>query len=156
MLDLTFINPITSIFSNTDCIHIVIQQTRTSESNVLHTRLPNGPRTFLHNSKTTQSHENRVFFRLVYRIWRFTFIHYLQQTQFEPMKLQLLPLTKVPTLSPVQVLQQSSTHQQFGATRSPLICSNQRPNVLPSADSYAGAIMINPHPSFSCPVLRVS
>jgi len=156
MLNITFVNRKSSIFSNNNCIHIVIEQTRSSESKVLHTRLPNEPLTFLHNPKTTESHENRVFFRLVYRRWRFTFIHYQQQTQFEPMKLQLLRLTKVPTLSPAQVLQQSSTHRQFGGMQSPHICSNQRPNALPPAESYAGAIMINPHPSFSCPVLRVS
>jgi hypothetical protein len=63
----------------------VIQQTRTAESEVLHTTLPNWPLTLLQNPKTTEYHENRVSFWLVYRIRRFIFIYYQQQTQFEPM-----------------------------------------------------------------------
>jgi len=77
--------PKSSIFSYTDCIHIVIQQTRTAESEVLHTTLLNQPLTLPQNPETTEYHENRVSFWLVYRIWRFIFIRYQQQTQCEHM-----------------------------------------------------------------------
>jgi len=106
--------------------------------------MPNQPLTLLQNPKLTEYHQNRVSFRLVYRIQRFIYIHYLQQTQFEPMWLQVLPLSKVPALSSVQGLQHFATHRQFCAILSPLICPNQRHNELPSAESYAGAITINP------------
>jgi hypothetical protein len=149
-------NPKSSMITYTYCIHIVIQQNRTAESEVLHMILPNRPPTLVQNPKTTEYHENRVSFWLVYRIQRFIFIHYQQQTQFKPMLLQLLPLTMVPTLCSVQVLQESSTHWQFCATWSPLICLNKRYNEQPSVKWYAGAIMINPFLSFPCRVLRVS
>jgi len=57
----------------------------TAESEVLHTTLPNRPLMLLQNPKTTAYHENMVSVRLVYHIRRITFIHYPQQTQFEPM-----------------------------------------------------------------------
>jgi len=117
-------NPIFSVFTYNDCTHIVIQQTRTAESEFLPMTLSNRLLTFLQNPQTTEYHESRVSFQLVYHIWRFIFIHYPQQTQFELMLLPLLPLTKAPTLSSVQVRQESSTHWQFCATRSPLICWN--------------------------------
>jgi hypothetical protein len=72
-------------FSYTDWIHIAIQLTQTAESEVLHTILPNPPLMLLQNPKTAEYHENKVSFRLVYRIQRFIFIDYQQQTQFEPM-----------------------------------------------------------------------
>jgi len=78
-------NPKSSIFSYTDCINNVIQQTRTPESEVLHTTLPNQPLTLLQNPETTEYHERRVSLRLVYCIRRSIFIHHHQQTQFEPM-----------------------------------------------------------------------
>jgi hypothetical protein len=79
-------NPKSSVFTYTYyCIHIVILQTWTPESEVLHTTLPNWPLSLLQNRNTTEYHENRVTFRLVYRIQRFIFIYYQQQTQFEPM-----------------------------------------------------------------------
>jgi len=78
-------NPKSSVFTYTYCIHIVIQQTRTTESEVLHMTLPNQPLTVLQKPKTTEYHENRGSFWLVYHIWRFIFTHYQQQTQFEPM-----------------------------------------------------------------------
>jgi len=46
--------PISSIFSFTNSIHIVIQQTQTAESDVLHTALPNQPLTLLQSSKTSE------------------------------------------------------------------------------------------------------
>ena len=49
--------PKSSVFSYTDRIHIVIQQTRTAESEVLHTTLPNRPLTLLQNHKTTEYHK---------------------------------------------------------------------------------------------------
>ena len=76
--------PKSSVFSYTDWIRIVIQQTQTAESEVLHTTLPNQQLTLLQNPQTTEYHENRVSFQLVYRIRRFIFIHYQQQTHFEP------------------------------------------------------------------------
>ena len=48
-----------SIISYTDCIHIVNQQTRTPESEVMHTTLPNRPLSLLQNPKTTDYHEIR-------------------------------------------------------------------------------------------------
>jgi hypothetical protein len=105
-------------------MHIGITQTGPTESEVLHTTLPNQPLTLLPIHKTPECHDNWVFFRLVYCIRRFIFIHYQQQSQLEPMYLQLLPLTMVPTLFSVPVLQESSTRWQFCTTRSPLICSN--------------------------------
>jgi len=78
-------NPKSSVFTSTYCMHIVIQQTQTAESEVLHMTLPNRPLTVLQNPKTTEHHENWVSFRLVYRIRWFIFIHYQQQTQFEPL-----------------------------------------------------------------------
>jgi len=78
-------HPKSSVFTNSYCIHIVIQQTRTAESEVLQTTLPNRQLTLLQNPKTTEYHQNRVSFRLVYRIRRFLFIHYQQQTQFQTM-----------------------------------------------------------------------
>ena len=47
-------NPKFSLFSYTDCLHIVIQPTRTAESQVLHTTLPSRPLTLLQNPKTTE------------------------------------------------------------------------------------------------------
>jgi len=79
-------NPKSSVFTYTYySIHIVILQTRTAESEVLHTTLPNQPLTLLQNFNTTEYHENRVSFWLVYCIRRFIFNHYQQQTQFQPM-----------------------------------------------------------------------
>jgi len=78
-------NPKFSLFSYTDCIHIVIQQTQAAESEVLHKTLPSWPLTYCRNLDQQKYCENRVFFRLVYRIQRLIFIHYQQQTQFEPM-----------------------------------------------------------------------
>ena len=72
-----------SVISYTDCKHIVTQQTWTAESEVLHTTFPSWPLTLMQNPKTTEYHENRVSIRLVYRIRRFIFIHYLQHTQYE-------------------------------------------------------------------------
>jgi len=46
-----------SVFSYTDCIHIVILQTGSAESEDLHTTLPNRLLTLLQNPKTTQYHE---------------------------------------------------------------------------------------------------
>jgi len=77
--------PKSSVFSYTDCTHIMIQQTWTAEIEVLHMTLPNRPLTLLQIPKTTEYHENRVSFWLVYRIQKFIFIHYQQQTQFELM-----------------------------------------------------------------------
>jgi len=88
----------TSVFSCIDSICIVIQQTQTAESEILHTILPNWPLTLLQNSITTEYHNTRVSFRLVYHTWRFIFLYCRQQTQFEPIQPQELPLTKVPTL----------------------------------------------------------
>jgi hypothetical protein len=61
-------NPKSSVFTYTYHIPIVIQQTRTAESEVLHTTLPNWLLTLLQNCKTTESHDNRLCFQLVYRI----------------------------------------------------------------------------------------
>jgi len=47
-------NPKSSVFSYTDCIHIVIQQTQTAESEDLHPILPNRPLTLLQNPKSTE------------------------------------------------------------------------------------------------------
>jgi hypothetical protein len=66
-------------------MHIVILQTLTTESEVLHTTLPNRLLILLQNPEITEYNENRVSFRLVYHIQRFIFIHYQQHTQFEPM-----------------------------------------------------------------------
>jgi hypothetical protein len=74
-----------SVFSYTSCKHILIQQTRTAESEVLQTSLRSLPLTLLQNPKTAEFHENRASIRLVCRIRRFIFILYLQQTQYEPM-----------------------------------------------------------------------
>jgi len=131
----------------TDSIYTVSQLTRTTESEVLHTTLPNRLLMLLQNPKTTAYYQHRVSFRLVYRIRRFIFIHYQHQTEFEPMKLQLFLYTKVPMLSSVQYLQDSSTFRQFCGMRSPLICSDKRHTELPLAEFYAGTIMIN---SFLC------
>jgi hypothetical protein len=120
-----------------------LQQTQTAQVKFCTWSVPNRPLTSLQNPNTTEYHKNIVSFRLVYRIWRFIFIHNQQQSQFEPMKLQLLPLTKVPTLSSVQLLPVSSTHQEFGATRSPLMCLNEWHNQLCLAKPYPGAIIIN-------------
>jgi hypothetical protein len=118
-------NPKSSVFTYTYyCIHIVILQTQTAESVVLHPTLPNWPLILLQTPNTTEYYENRVFFWLVCCIWKFIFTHYPQQTQFEPMKPQLLQLTKVPTVSSVQVLPDSSTHRHFCATQPPLISLN--------------------------------
>jgi len=144
MLNLFFVNP-NSPFSLTLTAYILwLQQSWTAESEVFHTILPNRPQTLLQNPNTTEYHQGKVSFQLVYRIQRFLYIHYEQQTQFEPMYLQLLPLTKVPTRFSVQVLQDSSTHRQLCATPSPLICPNQGHNELPSVELYAGVIIINP------------
>jgi hypothetical protein len=120
-----------------------ILQTESAESEVLQTTLPNRLLTFLQNPNITKYRENTVSIRLVYCILRFRFIHYQQHTQFEPTKLQLLPLSKVPTPFSVRVLQDFSTHQQFCALLSPLIYLNSRYNELPSVEWYAGAITIN-------------
>jgi len=117
-------NPKSSLFTYTYGIHNVIQQTWTAQGEVLHMRLPNRLLTLLQNPKTTEHHENRVSFRLVYCIRRFIFIHYQHHALFEPMYLQLLPLTKIPTLFSIQVLQEFSTHREFCAMQSPLVCSN--------------------------------
>jgi len=124
MLNLSFVTP-NSLSSLTLPAYILwLQQTQTADSEGLHPILPNQPLTMLQNPKATDYHENRVSFRLVYRIQRFIFIHNQQQTQFEPMELQVLPLNKVPALSSVQVLHNSSTHEEFCATPSPLVCLN--------------------------------
>jgi len=78
-------NPKSSVFTYTYCIHNVIPQTWTAESEVLHTTLRNRPLTLLQNPITTEYHQNRLSFQLVYHMRRFIFIHYQQQTQFEPM-----------------------------------------------------------------------
>jgi len=49
--------PKSSVFPYTDCIHIVIQLTRTAESGVLHTTLPTWPLTLLQNPETSEYHE---------------------------------------------------------------------------------------------------
>jgi len=77
--------PKSSIFSYNDCRHIMIQQTWTAESEVLHMKLHHRPLTLLQNPKITGYHEYSMSFRLVNRIWRFMFIHYQEQTQFGPM-----------------------------------------------------------------------
>jgi len=77
--------PKSSVFSYTDCIQIVIQQTRTAGSEVLHTTSPNRPLTSRQNTKTTGYQDNMVSIWLVCRIRRLIFIQYQQQTQFEPM-----------------------------------------------------------------------
>jgi len=89
-----------SVFSYTDCIHILIQQTRTAESEVLHTTLPSRPLSLLRNPKTPEYHENRVSTRLVYRIRRFISIHFLQQTHYEPM----VTVTVTPDQGPNSIL----------------------------------------------------
>ena len=65
-----------SVLPYTDGIHIVIQQTQTGESEVLHLILPAQPLTLLQNPNTTEYYQNRVSFWLVYHIQRFIFIHY--------------------------------------------------------------------------------
>jgi len=47
-------NPKFSLFSDRGCIHIVIQQTQTAESEVLHTTLPSRPLPLLQNPTTTE------------------------------------------------------------------------------------------------------
>jgi len=47
-------NPIWCLLSYPDCIHIVIQQTQTAKSEVLHTTLPRRPLTLLQNPKSTE------------------------------------------------------------------------------------------------------
>ena len=76
--------PKCSVFCYTGCIHIVIQQTGTAESEVLHNTLPNRHLKLPQNPNIIEYHENRAFFWLVYRIRRFIRIHYQQQTQLEP------------------------------------------------------------------------
>jgi len=78
-------NPKSSIFTYTYSIHIVIQQTRTAESEVVHTTLANWPLSLLQNPKTTEYQQNRVSFRLVYLILRLIIFHYQLRTQFEHM-----------------------------------------------------------------------
>jgi len=120
MLTLAFVNPNPPSSLTLTAYILWFSRLQTAESEVLHTALPNRPLTVLLNPKTTEDHQNRVSFWLVYRIWRVIFIHYPQQTQFEPTYVQLLPLTKIPTLSSAQVLQQWSTHRQCLTTRWPL------------------------------------
>ena len=60
-----------SVLPYTNCIHIVIQQTQTTESEVLHKILSNRPLTLLQNPNTTVYHQNRMSFQLVYHIRRF-------------------------------------------------------------------------------------
>jgi len=106
--------------------------------------MPTQPLTFLQNPKTTDYLQNMGSFQLVYIFRRFIFIHDPQRTQFEPVKLQVLRLSKVPALSSVQVGQDSWTHQQWCATPSSLIFWTYSHNELPLADSLPGEMMINP------------
>jgi len=124
-------NPKSSIFSYTDYIHIVIQQSQTAESEALNTTLPNQPLTLLQHPETTQNHANRVSIRMVYCIRRFIFIHYLQQTLFEPIQLQLLPPSPRSQLYPLskscKIHQHSSnpvphSHHLYAWTRGILNC----------------------------------
>jgi len=107
-----------SVFSYTDCIHIVIQQTRTAESEVLHPTLPNWPLTLLQNPKPTEYHEigcpsNR------YTAFRDSSLSTIYN------KLSLNPCNCNCCHScRSYVLKDLSKHLQFCATRSPLKCWN--------------------------------
>jgi len=78
MLNLSFVNPNSPSYFTLTAYILWIQQTRTTESEVLHMILPNWPLTLQQNPKTTQYRENRVSIWLVYHIRRFIFIHYQQ------------------------------------------------------------------------------
>jgi len=83
ILNIFFVNPISLTSVMLGVYTLWLQQTRIAESEVLHMILRNWLLTLLQNHRITGYHKYRVSIRLVYRIRRFIFIHYQQQTQFE-------------------------------------------------------------------------
>jgi hypothetical protein len=125
------------LFSYTDWILIVIKQTWTAESDVLHTILPNQPLSLQQNPKPTEYHETGCPSGL-YTAFRDSSLSTIyNKLSFNQHKHNCCHSPRS------QVFQDSTTHQQFYVKLSPLRCSNQRHIALHSVESYAGAIMIN-------------